>query len=401
MQSADYKIISETWSSIIIKPALPCLIDDKITEDLNGKISKIGKKKNLEKELNEVSMLPDVPNLPYLKISDLKFCNLELNSEHTKIIEKLEEYGISYTDGDVWQIQIPYLGEDFLDVLYGYYMPYNLFPYQDVHENIHVMTVSELKNFFDLLVTSENSIYKTIIFLNGHHIYHHDIKLNNLVYNRSTNKLYLIDFDSSISRINTQKYIEFVYKINYKYFDRIRFCIEVLLKLLYVSIGNKYIYENIIDLVYELEKLDQTLFKLRIETEINVGDAIDSYLSRISERIYSLDENAPIEKYVNQSDRKHLPLTNYTVSKENAAEYTKTSRGEREIAKQMKKEDELSQIFREPQKIRSELKKMEQEDELSKTFRAGKTKRKRKCKKSKCKKSKCKKSKYYTNLFIK
>ena len=119
--------------------------------------------------------------------------------------------------------------------------------YTPIHYSLNLpnpISVTELKNIYNLLVTDTYSIYKTIEFLNEREIYHNDIKPNNTVYNKDLNKIYLIDFGESVNKAYKQKYVHYHSIVNFKHTDKFNFCSNTILFLLYVSIGNKYIYDN-------------------------------------------------------------------------------------------------------------------------------------------------------------
>jgi hypothetical protein len=199
-EDSEYKIIGVTWSARIIKPAFPCdgqLISSDVNSinNLDNRITKIAPKNLLDDELREYASLPDVPDAAYIKPSDLILCKLN-TTEKAKYVDILDKLNEKYTpvfgqdiidetfDYDkTWQLQMPYLGEDFLKYLTEYFKAPFTYLISTAIKGEHVMSVPEFKNLYGLLVTSNNGIYKTIEMLNSRNIYHNDIKANNILYN--------------------------------------------------------------------------------------------------------------------------------------------------------------------------------------------------------------------------
>ena len=344
MSDIEYKIIGVTQASRIIKPSFPCdgqifSLDVNSVNNLNNRITKIAPKNLLEDELREYASLPDVPDAAYIKPSDLILCKLN-QSEKSKYMDILNKLNVKYTpifeqdiiDNDfnydeTWQLQMPYLGKDFLNYLTGFFKS----PYVDLFsigiKGDHVMSVLEFKNLYDLLVTSNNGIYKTIEMLNALDIYHNDIKANNILYNLQTNKIYLIDFGITKGKqSNKSEYLHFSTKLDYKYTDIVNFCKLVLVYFLYVAIGNKYIYDNIIELIYELEELIQIKFLLNLTNMplpqekpprlVNLKDEfIDPFLDKLTRVINGLDNDAPNTFVLSAGETPFkTPFKNYKLS---------------------------------------------------------------------------------------
>jgi serine/threonine protein kinase len=333
--SSPYKVLAVTLFSCIIMPAFPC---DNINSpsdnneldnnNLNEKITKISTLELLKHELKEYEKLPDIPNAPYIKPSDVTLCKLP--SSHKDIFTSLnnkfhlfDEDFFNYDDS--WQLQMPYLGIDLLKYLTEYFIsPFNeLFGTKIIGTN--VMTVTDMKNLYSLLVTSDNSIYKTLESLNSQKIYHNDIKLNNILYNSKTNKMYLIDFGATKSfSANLSAYLNFSTEIDYEYSDEVTFLSKVLLYFLYVSLGNKYIFSHIKNLVNDLEQLNQIDLQhnklyMPLPSEkyepINIKKQfITPYLNKLTSAINSLSDSAENAYTLNPGDALlKTPFTNFKV----------------------------------------------------------------------------------------
>jgi serine/threonine protein kinase len=121
---------------------------------------------------------------------------------------------------ETWQLQMPYLGVDFLKYLTGVFKSPIRSLLSVLITGEQIMTVLQFKNIYNLLVSSENSIYKTLEILNSFKIFHNDIKANNILFNSESNKMYLIDFDISKS-INKSRddFLHFTTTLDYEYID--------------------------------------------------------------------------------------------------------------------------------------------------------------------------------------
>ena len=333
----SYKVIGLTMTSCVIKPAFPCesQTSQSDIDNLKNRVTKITSLKDLESELNEYRTLPGNSDAPYIKASDVILCKLP--NSHKSIFEDLNRksytaknpvYDIfdeKYFDYDEsWQLQLPFLGIDLLN-----YLNWNFTaPNERVSSKTHVMSVLEMKNLYNLLVSSENSIYKTLELLNSQKIFHYDIKLNNILYNEDLNKLYLIDFGiSKNKRSDYSKYTHFTTEIDYEYYDEITFLSKIILAFLYVCIGNKYVYDHMKPIIDELEELVQVKLNINKNNMPHANEKynpielktqlIKPFLDKLTAMIVGLDDNSPNAFVLNEGDEPiRTPFKRYNASTE-------------------------------------------------------------------------------------
>lgn len=282
-------------------------------------ILKIGKKKILEPEVQQIYSLPNIPGKPYLKKSDIKFTEYKIPNEEN-IQTALNGLRINESETP-WKIEMPHLGEDFWD-----YLCDNFYFTQKLNgdcatgiQNENCMTVREFKKLYNLLVALDISIYNTIKFLNSRNIYHNDIKANNIMYNKREGKMYLIDFGASINKNQDKNnYLHFTSVPGNRYSDIRYFFPKVLMQLLKVCTGNQYIHDKLLPNINEVRQFTHS-YREMVEDGKNIVEQADSIIESLNNAVNSLKSSAPNVK--NTSDiiysRLNGPSANFSRKKAN------------------------------------------------------------------------------------
>ena len=293
-------IIGVGTYGMVIKPSINCINGANQSDDSIGKISTID---ILQQEYDFIINFPKLKNSPILDLN-VSLCNLK--KEAIDVIPKNRIF--ETTDKDLYQLTMPYLGEDLLKYLLTFKNPFNnkLSVLGDLSTSNNLMDVKCLKTLIDAL----HILYKGIVEMNKHQIYHQDIKPNNIIYDVSANKMSLIDFNLSIN-IKVPLYFsnhQSQYSLNID--DKIQF-LCVLKKILYLSLNNNYIYSNCKNTICEIDKLISEINHIqtgiKTYTSLNlsnihndtlrINELIDEIFKMLNDQLLKLDETEPtVEK---------------------------------------------------------------------------------------------------------
>jgi len=288
-------IIGVGTYGMVIKPSINCINGANQSNDTIGKISTID---ILQQEYDFIINFPKLKNSPILDLN-VSLCNLK--KEAIDIIPKNRIF--ETTEKDLYQLSMPYLGDDLLKYLLTFKNPFNnkLSVLGDLSTSNNLMNVKCLKNLINALYI----LYEGIVEMNDRQVYHQDIKPNNIIYNVGANKMSLIDFNLSVN-IKVPLYFsnhQSQYSLNID--DKIQF-LDVLKKVLYLSLNNDYIYTNCKNTICEIDKLIseinhiQTGIKtynssnssnIRNDT-LKINELINEIFKMLNTQLLKLDENA-------------------------------------------------------------------------------------------------------------
>ena len=209
-----------------------------------------------------------------------------------------------------------------------------------------LMTMEMLKRMSEAL----RVLYNEIEEMNQKHIYHRDIKPNNLIYNLASNTLVMIDFNLAITTQIPDKYAPTV--IAYQELeDRLDFVEKVLIPILLIAFSNHTIFTQLNTLYQSLytlmhtdvhiikqkytpvdHKMIRTLQKNLNTSVLNIFRAIENMDSDILSDERNSDDSFCREKFVNsvavQRSRavlRETHLRNITKEQQNMASYDDAS----------------------------------------------------------------------------
>ena len=297
------EVLSAGSYGMIIRPNLDCSTGLPSSDYTN--IGKIASKEDNQVEYDIITSLPVFHNAPYITKDEISMCTIQN--------EWLEQYAdinmpgiieVYTSQNDNTQLTMPYLGLDFLE-----YILHFKNPFKSVNKNLGfhsgstaIMDVPKLKR----LMHGLNLLYESIEIMNNDYgIFHTDIKHNNIMYDPVTNKFKLIDFGSSVS-ISVKRTIKDKNLMKLYIQDKYQFFEKVVLLLIYTSFNNKYIYQQLLPYVKELERTNLIILnhsninflpKERISYEDYKKEAIqlcDHFMEVITEGVNKLDDRIPV-----------------------------------------------------------------------------------------------------------
>ncbi len=266
-------IIGEGSYGFVFRPPLDHAFDDKY-------VSKIGKREDIHREYITIQKLPD--DFPFI---DKSKCHFYSSVSNIKKPSNLKPYLEELWDNDkMAMLVMPYIGADFLVYMLKFksiFEHVDIFGAGEEHSaNGKIMTVVELKKIMGAL----RKLHLDICIFNKLNFYHRDIKANNLFYNADTGKFILADYGISLNIKHPETFVH-KYSRKLEYQDQIDFLENVLYRTLCVALNNAYIYDEIYELIIELDKtiLD---FRNVIKTVKKTVEYPECYGAHIVEKIY-------------------------------------------------------------------------------------------------------------------
>ena len=173
------KVIGEGSYGCVHKPSLECkYTPSKI--NYKNKISKILMKKHAMKEMDEYDIISKYDKTQKYFLGKPINCNVKTTTQNIKAIQECE-YGKDFIENiDDTQLLIMNYGGENLEI---------------VSKNFKIMKKTEENvDFAKKFLKEAMHIFSAIEFLYKHKIVHHYLKPQNMVYNKKTNKIKLIDF---------------------------------------------------------------------------------------------------------------------------------------------------------------------------------------------------------------
>ena len=166
------EVIGEGAYGCVVKPTLTCKDDPSINYE--NKVSKIMTKKHAERELDDFNKVLSVPGIENHFIPKPQLCTPNDDKTYQKMFQMCKNEKIKAPGADPRLLIMEDGGITLSKVL----------------ELIPSMTQKD----FQLFVCQWRELINSVYFLWKHKIIHHDLKLENVVYNMKTGKLRIIDF---------------------------------------------------------------------------------------------------------------------------------------------------------------------------------------------------------------
>ena len=175
----NIKVIGEGSYGCVHKPSLEC--DESLSKkNYKNKISKILMKDDAMKEMDEYGIISKYDKTQKYFLGKPANCHVKDTMQNIKAIEQCED-GEEYINNiEDTQLLIMNYGGENLEIVSK-----NFKKMKKTEENV---------DFAKKFLKEATHIFSAIDFLYKHKIVHHDLKPQNMVYNKKTNKIKLIDF---------------------------------------------------------------------------------------------------------------------------------------------------------------------------------------------------------------
>ena len=283
----EYEILGVGVFGVVIRPPIKC--DKTIRTDAVGKI---GTKSDIMIEYDLISHLPVFDNAPYINLSNVTTCKIDLT-----LIEHLPEFEDEWSEYN-YQLIMPFLGTTFHHYLISNFQT-NERSVSYLGECLRGPDFVDLQRF-KLIISSLYELYQKIIIMNReHNFFHNDLKPDNIMYNADENTFMLIDFGLSVSTSSKNPTVrdEIIHKQlkNFYYEDITRFLEKIFLKFCYISCSNIVIFNNFRVDIIEIEKFVFQLQQasnprsLTYEQEIDLTSPLIQFLTNLDKPLdYSL-----------------------------------------------------------------------------------------------------------------
>ena len=175
-----YKVIGEGSFGCVIEPPLKCEKNKDIHDkDVNyeGKVSKVMTEEDSVKEMKEYTVINDIDGIDKYAITKPIQCNPNLTEDDKNIINQCDNEKFKSNETKLNILLLENGGIDLFNYLY-------------YKNNFHSKSLKEKKYFLTSLI----NLLDGLIFFQINNLTHRDIKIENIVYNRTTKISKFIDF---------------------------------------------------------------------------------------------------------------------------------------------------------------------------------------------------------------
>jgi serine/threonine protein kinase len=173
-----HNAIGEGSYGCVVKPALKC--EDETIVHPSNSVSKIMEKQDAEEEIGEMDAIDRIDPTYKFHIHKPTLCELNTKQKYEKKIKGCRN--ISVTSNNIKSLNILTMqnsGNDF---------------YKIMNEYSHQSQTQENKNYMTNIWLSLIPIFEGIVKMREKDFAHHDISINNILFNEQNNKSVLIDF---------------------------------------------------------------------------------------------------------------------------------------------------------------------------------------------------------------
>ena len=188
-KSDKNKVLGEGSYGCVIKPALKC---SKEYGEVNytNKVSKLMDEINAHDEFAENNMVYKINDIEKYILPKPVICRPELSDQKIRLMlnKELKKCAILKKKFFYSKFKLLLLEDGGVD-LDNFTKTYNYSKSDDIYTFQKLPVIKQLQFFKSLI-----HLFDTIIFFRKNNLIHHDIKLQNIVYNSNTNKSFLIDF---------------------------------------------------------------------------------------------------------------------------------------------------------------------------------------------------------------
>ena len=218
-KSDTYKVIGQGSYGCVIKPPLKC---NKTTGpiDYNNKVSKLMDEVEAHKEFVEnekIYKLKDIENyiLPKPIICKPELSDINIRKMLDNELKNCTNLKYKYYNSKFKLLLLEDGGED----LDSYTKTYNYDDHPDEYSFEKLPLIDKIYLYISLI-----NLFNSLIFFRKHNLVHHDIKLQNIIYNSTTKKSFFIDFGllTTDDKIKDNSYI---YNISHSYFPPETSCV--------------------------------------------------------------------------------------------------------------------------------------------------------------------------------
>ena len=316
-------VIGEGSYGCVTKPSLKC----DTPQDYRGRVSKVMLKNDAFDELKEMERLIKIPNIEKYILRMPKLCNPETSTQFYQTLKSCQCPRIQKAlQKNPSQIRLLLLDDGGVDL----------------HSFLYSILKTLKPRDINIFLTSILHLFEGVSFFRKNNIIHHDIKLQNIVYNVSNGEIKFIDFGimmtytdfirnsnanlnelaitwdyfppeytcanqedyvlaSKCKQYRTHKYDTFLQKIG-NTFDS--FCLAFCLKSLFISMSNKVSHIHQDFFIQTIQLLEEYEEKDVFDRNADVDSLFGRYKILLKQfNIYSIDKPTPSSRSKELSEK--------------------------------------------------------------------------------------------------